>query len=315
MPANLGEQMQQLYQQFGHINGATIELHKELLALRIDNRQASATLFLQGAQLSHYQRHGEAALIWLSDHCEYKAGQPLRGGIPVCWPWFGDLQHNPAPVQQQLTADHPPMPAHGLVRHRDWQLCAIDNLDSDTTRVTLELHHLAGDNPHWPFACHLQLSITIGARLELQFSVTNNSATTLHYAAALHSYFAVSDIAGVSVTGLEQMPYVDCLAQWQSCQQQGPLLIDREIDRIYHTAGQPLNIIDGGQRTLTLTTTGSRSSIIWNPWVEKSQRLSQFGEQDYQHMLCIETANAHDDHIRLAAGQQHQLKLTIAPAH
>lgn len=311
MSANIGQLMQQLYGQFGHLPGITIELHKELLAVQVNNAQASATVFLQGAQLTHYQRHGEAPVIWCSEHCDYRQGQSLRGGIPVCWPWFGDIDRNPAAVQQQLAGIDSSVPAHGLVRNRDWQLTAIDVIDNDHTEILFELTLAADEIPLWPYACHLQLRLTIGAQLSVQFTVSNHSPATLHYCSALHSYFAVSAINQVTVQGIDNMPYIDCLDNWQQHQQTGPLRIDQEIDRLYSTGGQPITLHDAGQRELTISTEGSNSSVIWNPWIDKSTRLGQFAQSDYQHMLCIETANALEDCVQLAPGQTHSLQLTI----
>jgi glucose-6-phosphate 1-epimerase len=311
MSASIGQQMQQLYSQFGELPGISIELHKQLLAIRVDNQQASATVFLQGAQLSHYQRHGEAPLLWCSEQCDYQQGTSLRGGIPICWPWFGDSQRNPASVQQLIIDQETALPAHGLVRNRDWQLLSIDTADQNTTLICLQLSINPDDEPRWPYACTLQLQISVGTKLTVQLRVTNNSPQPITYSCALHSYFAVSHIDQVSVEGIDQQHYSDCLDNWQSHQQQGKLKIDREIDRIYRTEGKPIGIIDQ-QRTIILSTEGSRSSVIWNPWVEKSARLSHFGEQDYQQMLCVETANALDDVIQLAPEQQHQLQLTIS---
>jgi glucose-6-phosphate 1-epimerase len=312
MPASIGQQMQQLYSQFGELPGVTIELHKELLAVSVDNQQASATVFLQGAQLSHYQRRGEAALLWCSEHCDYQQGTSLRGGIPICWPWFGDSQRNPASVQQLLVDQGEGFPAHGLVRTRDWQLLSIDTANPDTTLICLQLSIKPDDEPRWPYACTLQLQISVGAELSLELLVTNHSPQVITYSCALHSYFAVSHIDHVSIEGVDQQHYVDCLDNWQAHQQQGSLQIDQEIDRIYRTEGQPIGIIDPQQRTISLSTEGSHSSVIWNPWITKSANLSHFGQQDYQQMLCVETANALDDVVQLAPEQQHRLQLTIS---
>ncbi len=127
MPVDIGQQMQQLYSQFGDLPGISIELHKQLLAIRVENKQATATVFLQGAQLSDYQKQGEQPIIWCSPHCDYQNGQSLRGGIPLCWPWFGDLARNPEPVRQHInqTTD---APAHGFVRNRLWSLSTVEIL-------------------------------------------------------------------------------------------------------------------------------------------------------------------------------------------
>lgn len=309
---SLHEKIQHLYSQFGTLPGITIELHKDLIAINSRNKQASATVFLQGAQLSHYQRHGEQPIIWCSDHCDYKAGTSLRGGIPICWPWFGDLDKNPQQVQQHIDSDLEDIPSHGFVRTREWQLSNIDIIDENTTKISLEISFLTDQEPLWPYACKLQLHITIGAELRLQLTTINHSALTLNYSAAMHSYFAVSDISKVCIEGLEQTKYLDCLDYWTMQQQDGKLFFNGEVDRLYQTSDKPILIQDDNRRTMTIINENSHSSVVWNPWINKSKTLSNFADDDYQRMLCVETANAGEDFVTLAPQQQHCLQLTIS---
>jgi glucose-6-phosphate 1-epimerase len=312
MSTNLGQQMQQLYNQFGELSGITIELHKALLAVRVENAQASATVFLQGAQLSQYQRRGEAPIIWCSEQADYKQGQSLRGGIPICWPWFGDLNFNPDAVKQQVAvsaADS--VPAHGIVRNRPWELQAIDIIDDNTTRLTLTLRLEKDQEPLWPHASDLKLIINIADQLNVQFEVHNRSNQTIAFSSALHTYFQVQAIDQVRIEGLDQLNYIDCLNDWSEHQQAGTITIDGEVDRIYRNTQQPITIHDGNSRIIYVRSSGSNSTVVWNPWIEKAKRLSHFADNAYQQMLCIETANAEQDFIELAAGEKHQLGLTI----
>lgn len=311
MPADLGDTMQTLYRQFGELPGVTIELHQELLAVHIENDKACATVFLQGAQLSHYQRHGEPPIIWCSPLCDHRSGVPLRGGIPVCWPWFGALEKNPQPVQQQIAAADTAV--HGFVRHRQWTLDAIEPLSEDQTLLRLSLSLEQNQEPEWPNATTLMLDILVGEQLQLTLTVHNRSEQSVCFSSALHSYFALLDIAQVSVDGLQQLDYIDCLQNWSTQRQTGAVTIDREIDRIYHgTRIKPIALVDEvWQRRIEVSCGGSDSAVIWNPWIEKSQRLSQFADDGFRQMLCIETANADRDFVQLAPSQQHQLTLTI----
>ncbi|ARN76404.1 hypothetical protein BST96_12805 [Oceanicoccus sagamiensis] len=302
--------MQQLYSQFGQLEGVVIELHKELLAVRITNKAATATVFLQGAQLSHYQTPGQPALIWCSDESDYREGTPLRGGIPVCWPWFGDIARNPEAVQQQIP-DHEGVSAHGFVRSRLWDVVSVATPDPHTTRLHLQLQLAADQEPLWPSACELNMVISVGETLSLDFSVTNLSDKTVHFASALHSYFGVNAIDDTIVGGLDEHSYIDSLDDWQEKQQHGSLVIDQEVDRIYRGTNHAITIKDA-QRRMTINSEGSHSCIVWNPWIEKSKRLSNFADDDYLRMLCIETANAEQDYIQLAANDSHHLKLTIS---
>ena len=311
MSADLGHQMQQLYQQFGEVSGVSIELHKELLAIRVDNQQATATVFLQGAQLSHYQHRGGQPIIWCSPDCDYSAGVPLRGGIPICWPWFGNLAKNLAPVQQHINCDD--APAHGFVRQRHWQVSAIENIDNHLTQMQLQLSLAEGEESLWPTATELQLTILIGKTLTLTLEIRNTSHQTVCFSNALHSYFAIGDIEQVVVKGLEGLNYIDCMDNWNEHKQQGPLTIGREVDRIYQGAHNDITLIDKHwQRIITLHSEGSDSAVVWNPWQDKARRLSHFADDAYKKMLCIETANADKDLVPLAAGETHRLVLTIS---
>ena len=310
MQADLGDTMQSLYRQFGDIPGITIELHKELLAVRVDNDRASATVFLQGAQLAEYRRRDEQPIIWCSPLCDYRSGTPLRGGIPVCWPWFGDPGRNPEPVRQPLAGLD--LSAHGLVRNRPWQLQDVRHPAPDYTVLTLVLELAQDAEPAWPHATRLTMTIGVGEQLSVDLEVLNNSDRAVAFSSALHSYFAVSDIDRVCIDGLEGLEYIDCLDDWSSQQQQGSLTFDREVDRIYHGTDKPITLVDRGwQRVIEVIPAGSNSAVIWNPWIEKSRRLSQFADDAYRSTLCIETANADRDYIHLDPAGSHRLAVTI----
>lgn len=309
---DLAQQLQQLYSQFGDTPGITIELHKELVAINVKTNKATATVFLQGAQVSHYQRHHEQPILWLSPTEAYRQGQALRGGIPICFPWFGDLAKNPSPLLKQTT-DTGGFPAHGFVRNQDWQLKAITLIDEATTQLQLEKNITADESAAWPFNCILTATINIGCDLHIDFQVLNTDQQAFYYTSALHSYFAVNAISTIDIEGLDGCHYIDCLDQWQNKQQQQSLRIDQEVDRIYKNNGQRLSIIDRQlNRKLHIDSQGSNSVVIWNPWIEKSKTLSSFEPDMYQKMLCIETANADHNLIHLQPQQQHNLHLHIS---
>jgi glucose-6-phosphate 1-epimerase len=299
---NIGQQMQALYSRFGDIDEVTIELHKELLAINIHNRAAEATVFLQGAQLSQYQPHKEQPVIWLSPDCEYKVGSPLRGGIPICWPWFGGLDKNPESIQQQVSSSVGQ--AHGLVRALEWDVDFIKVISLDDTELQMSLTLDA--NELWPFACKLVMKFTIGARLTLCFEVQNNDSRPFVFTNALHSYFAIGDITQTKISGLDNKPFIDALSDWEVFTQHGDITIDREIDRIYEINGEDVQITDSRwQRQISIGSKSSANAVVWNPWVEKSKRLSQFGDSSFRQMLCVESANTGNDSIALQPGERH----------
>jgi glucose-6-phosphate 1-epimerase len=299
---NTGQQMQALYSRFGDIDEVTIELHKELLAINIHNRTAEATIFLQGAQLSQYQPHKEQGVIWLSPECDYKAGSPLRGGIPICWPWFGALDKNPEAIQQQVCSSVEQ--AHGFVRTLEWDVDFIQAISLDETELQMSLTLDA--NNRWPFACKLVLKFTIGARLTLCFEVQNNDSKSFVFTSALHSYFAIGDIRQAKISGLDNKPFIDALNDRQVFTQRGDITIDREIDRIYETNGENVQIVDNQwQRQISIVSKSSANAVVWNPWVEKSKRLSQFSDSNFEKMLCVESANIGSAGETLQPGERH----------
>ncbi|GLS25758.1 D-hexose-6-phosphate mutarotase [Marinibactrum halimedae] len=286
-----------LYERFGHLPGVTIEVHKELVAINIINDVASGTIFLQGAQVTHYERHCEPPILWLSDACDYKAGVPLRGGIPVCWPWFANLSHNPDDVKVQIDALDTPKGAHGLVRSINWTVEDIVPQDNETHLCLMLLPH--EEIPEWPYQATLKLMITIGAELTVKLEVHNTGERSFVHTCALHSYFSVGDIEQTSITGLEDATYIDALKEWASFQQHGTLSINEEVDRIYQLNSvtsekyqRVAQIHDtSNNRVINLHQIDAKSLVVWNPWIEKSKQLSNFPNESYQEMICLETAN------------------------
>jgi glucose-6-phosphate 1-epimerase len=282
---NIGQQLQALYSRFGDIDEVTIELHKELLAINIRNRAAEATIFLQGAQLSQYQPHKEQPVIWLSPECDYKAGSPLRGGIPICWPWFGGLDKNPESIQQQVSSSAEQ--AHGFVRALEWDVDFIQAVSLNETELQMSLALDANDQ--WPFACKLVLKFTIGARLTLCFEVQNNDSKPFFFTSALHSYFAIGDITHTKISGLDNRPFIDALNDRQVFTQHGDITIDREIDRIYETNGDSVHIVDSQrQRQISIVSKSSSNAVVLNPGGEKSKPLCQIMVWNFNEILCVE---------------------------
>ena len=264
----------------------------------------------QGAQVLSYQEDDQPPLIWLSEQAAYKRGQGVRGGVPVCWPWFGGLQRNPQTVQA-MHLQPAAAPAHGLVRNLDWQLQGIDSRD-DGVQIEFVYNSAAQPLTDWPHAAELRLSIRLDERLHIQLNSRNLGDTPLAISQALHSYFAVSDIRNVAVEGLHGCRYIETLEDWQQRQQDGLLQFSGETDRIYQGTPAQLSILDRAwQRRIQLHSSGSNSAVLWNPWIDKAQRLSQFAADAWPGMLCIEHANVLDDIRVLAAGEQHQLDLSL----
>lgn len=282
----------------------------ELTCWRVRYEACELLISQQGAQILSYQEDDQPPLIWLSEQAAYQRGQGVRGGVPICWPWFGNLQRNP-PAVQAMHSKPDTASAHGLVRSIDWQLQGIDSLDDG---IQLDFIYNSATQPlaDWPHAAELHLRVRLDGRLHIQLNSRNLGDTPLAISQALHNYFAVSDIRQVEVDGLHGCRYIETLEDWQQRQQVGALRFAGETDRIYLGTPAQLSILDRAwQRRIHLHSSGSNSAVLWNPWTDKAQRLSQFAADAWQGMLCIEHANVMDDIRVLAAGEQHQLNLSL----
>ncbi|WP_176517941.1 D-hexose-6-phosphate mutarotase [Pseudomonas faucium] len=285
------------------------EQHGELNCWRISSDHAELLIAQQGAQILSYQRVGEPPLLWLSDQAIFRQGKSVRAGVPVCWPWFGNLQRNPQAVQAMYHAEQ--APAHGLARTRDWQLLGIEEAGSEL-RIEFALPEAQGELPGWPHDVELKLRVVLGDALELSLTSHNHGNAPVTISQALHSYFAVSDVRQARVEGVEGLSYIETLADWEQRQQEGALGFAGETDRIYLDTPPTLSIVDPHwNRRITLASSGSRSAVIWNPWTERAKELADMADDGWQRMLCIETANVWDDVVELRPGASSVLKVII----
>lgn len=287
----------------------------ELDCIQIDHPFFQATLLPQGAQLISFKTtESDNDWIWLSEDAQYKKGTSLRGGIPICWPWFGDADKNPDPVQASL-ATNVKLPAHGFARTSDFQLVELYEA-TDRIELTLVLDVDRSDL----FLPDLLLSARFcftkqGMTLEL--ITKNQGAQPASFSQALHTYFPTSAIDQTHIQGLSGARYYDCLDAWQLKEQQGNIAFSAETDRVYQLSApaeadpRPLRLVTP-ESTRLLASKGSNSAIVWNPWIAKAARLSQFPDDGWQRMFCVETANAMDDLVTLEAGESYHLTLTLS---
>lgn len=274
---------------------------------RLTIGNAELVIARQGAQVLRYRQGDEPPVVWLSEEALFHTGKSVRGGIPVCWPWFGNLQRNPQAVQAMYHGTE--APAHGLARTREWQSAGIEATENGV-RMRLHLPQAEGELPGWPHPMRLTLTVDLAHDLRLTLTSHNLGQDDVTFSQALHSYLAVSDVRQVHVEGVDGLDYVETLADWETRRQQGALSFTGETDRIYLDAPEHLAIVDSAwKRRLSLHTTGSRSAVIWNPWTERARALPDMADEGWQGMLCIETANAWDYTVTLAPGQQHSLSV------
>lgn len=290
---------------------ATLEevLIDELPCWRLRNQFGEAVITSQGAQLLSYTPHGQPPVVWLSEQAQHKKGIGVRGGIPLCWPWFGELARNPETVRA-MVQDVDGAPFHGLVRTADWVMAAGT---CEAGLVVIDFHlDLPNGIGDWPHPAMLQLRCRLGDALELELSTHNFGDEAITVSQALHTYFAVSDSRHVQLTGLEGTRYLDTLQDWTEQPQAGPVTFTAETDRLYLGITQPVVIHDSQwQRDIHVTAGNSNSAVVWNPWIDKSLRLSQFADDAWQRMLCVETARVADDVMVIAPGKTETLCVQI----
>lgn len=263
-----------------------------LQRLRVINELATAELYLQGAHLTSFRPHGQDDLLWVSQAEAFQSGQAIRGGIPVCWPWFG-----PHP-------DSALYPSHGLVRTALWNWEAIrDDARVSQLRLWLETD---GTDPGFAHRARVELVVTVAASLTLRLITTNLGHSPFTLSQALHSYLPITSPDSVRLTGLSGYPYLDKLTGTRQPWPQS-FAVNQEIDRIVLDEGQPVILDEPGKVRRIIRREGSRSLVVWNPWIDKSRTLSNFNDDDYRSMLCLEAANAADDCRQLLPGEHHQL--------
>ena len=280
----------------------------ELICWQLRHRGQTVVIAEQGAQVLEYGRDGEPPILWLSEQAAYRIGHGVRGGVPVCWPWFGALERNPESVTQQYSLSNPP--AHGLVRQQPWQL-GEQHLGDGQAQLVFQLAEHA-DRQHLPPVTPALTVALNSTALTLTLSNHNHGDRPVTISQALHSYLAVADSRQVTVQGLAASPYVDALANWQTGQDTQPLHFQQETDRLYLQLPAQLQVEDPlWQRHIQLTCRGSQSAVVWNPWIDKSQQLSQFAPDAWQRMLCIETARVLDNVLTLAPDEHHEMAVEI----
>jgi glucose-6-phosphate 1-epimerase len=267
----------------------------------IANRQASARICTYAGQLLAYKPHGQTEdLLFVSAKAFYQPGKAIKGGIPVCWPWFGEDPEGKRP-------------AHGFVRNRPWQVTGSGSERGETTWLEMTAPDDPASRALWTGLAELRIRIEIGAQLRITLSTRNLGEQPLQITQALHSYFLLGDIADTALQGLHEHRYLDKRLGMREQIQHTPLLrVDDEVDRIYTGVQDSLIIHDAALgRRIHIDAAGSHSAVVWNPWIEKSAAMTDFADDDYLRMLCVETANAGPDRITLDPGDNHKLQASI----
>lgn len=267
-----------------------------LAMVEVTTDHARAIISPYAGQVLSYCPTGQADLLFVSESAYYAEGKAIKGGVPVCWPWFG-----PDPEGKGR-------PGHGFVRNRAWELQATELAADGSVRIRLGLSDSDDTRALWPHAFALTLEVTIGAALDIALVTRNQGATSFALSQGLHTYFSIGDIARTQVLGLDGCAYIDKMDGGSEKRQAGPVVISGETDRIYTGIAGPLEIDDAGlNRRIRIDTTGSASAVVWNPWQSTARAMADLGDDDYMRLICVETTNAGPDTVTVAPGAEHRL--------
>ena len=275
--------------------------HGGLERLRIETATCTGEIYLHGAHVTAWQPRGAAPVIWMSRASVFAPGRPIRGGIPICFPWFG-----PHPSDSSR-------PAHGFARLRLWTLDAVERTADDAVAVTLSLQTGAETRELWPHRSALTFTAIFGPQLSLELRVRNLGDDACAIQEALHTYFAVGDIRAVAIEGLAGATYLDKVRNGARCvQDAAPIRFAGETDRPYLDTEATTTIVDTSlARRIVIEKRGSRTTVVWNPWIAKAAAMPDFGDDEWPSMVCVETANAVDNALTLAPGAEHRLQALI----
>lgn len=287
----------------GDISGVKFH-HKSdgFVVMSVQTPVCEALVALQGAQVLSWTPTFTGAsphpVIWLSKAAKYVVGKSVRGGVPICWPWFG-------PHENQAN-----FPSHGFARTETWRLQSIKQDASEEVKMRFTLDFDAAMRAFWSHDTRVDCELTLGRQLHIRLSTHNDGSTAFSLTEALHTYFAVADVRRVRIAGLEGVKFVDKVAQGERRQQVGVVSIAQEVDRVYlHSPSECVIHDEIWRRRIHISKQNSLSTIVWNPWQEKAHKMGDLGEDGYLQMLCVESGNALENAIELAPGAVHDLQV------
>jgi glucose-6-phosphate 1-epimerase len=270
------------------------------LAIKTDRGEAH--VYLHGAHVTHYQPTGALKpVLWMSGKSCFEPGKPIRGGVPLIFPWFGPH------------ASDKGLPAHGFARTQPWTPLESKH-ENGRASVTLGLQPNDATRKLWPHEFELRCTVTIApAALEVALEVRNTSSMAIAYEEALHTYLTVGDVRRIEVAGLQGRTFIDKMDAAARKTEPAPIRFAAELDRVYLDTPDTVLVKDpAAGRTLSVAKEGSLATVVWNPWVEKARRMADYGDEEWPGMVCVETANCADHAITLPAGGTHVMRAVIS---
>lgn len=279
--------------------GVSFVTENGLEALRVETDLCTGLVYRNGAHVAEWTPRGAEPVLWMSGSSEFTDGKAIRGGIPICLPWFGpgrDGNHSPA---------------HGFARISPWTLTSADVSDSGEARLVFVL---TGDEVEqladFPSDFTASYAVTMGSALQLSLTLTAGEQA-LDFEEALHTYFAVGDAREVRIQGLDGADYLDKVAGDRKSQS-GDVTFSQETDRVYESVSTCRIIDKQLGRSIVIEKVGSANTVVWNPWVAKSAAMADFGDDEWTQMCCVETVNALGAAVEVEPGRSHTMAATIS---
>ena len=280
------------------------ELEGDLVFAMIANKYADANISLYGAQITDFRPVGTMDILWMSPLSKFEEGNAIRGGIPVCFPWFG-------PHEMDGT-----MPQHGFARLMYWEVAETGSTETGESMIRLQIHSSDETQKYWPHDFCAEIIYIIGTSLSVTLKITNTSSEPLEYTSALHSYFSLSSIENITIEGLENTHYQNQLDGRDYIQETPLLKITEAVTHHYYNTESSCIINDPVfNRKIRIDKTGSKNTTVWNPWVEASEEMTDMPDDGYLTFICLETVNKINDVIRLNPGEKHETSAVISIAH
>jgi D-hexose-6-phosphate mutarotase len=274
------------------------QLGDEIVSVEIETPLAKATISLHGGHVvKWWPKHQQTPVLWVSKLSNFAADKAIRGGVPICWPWFGAHPSNSK------------LPNHGYARISAWDVTATEVMNDGTARIDLTMKANEIRLSHWPHSVRLSVRIIVGKELTIELITTNENDQDIVITEGFHTYFKVGDINNVRVLGLEGVEYLDLIRDKLRCIQEGPVVFNAELGRFYLKAPASCVIEDPTlNRRIFVEKKGSLSTVVWNPWTDKASKMVDLGVDGWQDMVCVEGVNAFENAVTISAGSSHSHK-------
>jgi glucose-6-phosphate 1-epimerase len=272
-----------------------------LECVTVTNAFARAQVYFHGGHVAAFEPTGQKPVLWLSPQSAFQAGRAIRGGVPICWPWFG-----PHPSR-------PDLPAHGFARIRSWTGVDAAQLGDGRTRIRLSLEDDSDTRALWPHAFSLTLSVTVGETLELELLALNTGDSPFSYTDALHTYLSVADVSRARVDGFDGAAFVHSTRHFRGVQS-GTIAFKGEVNNIYVPNLGVASVTDPVlDRRFDVEKSGSRATVVWNPGEALGSAMKDVGDH-WTEFVCVEAANCADTQVTLLPGTSHTTAQRIRAA-